>query len=231
MSEHNGPALILAAHPDDEVLGCGGTIAHLSGQGREVCVAILGEGVTSRSASDAKENNAALETLASSARKAAAILGVNDLRLFGLPDNRFDTLPLLDIVKMIEELVADVRPSTVYVQHGGDLNIDHAILFRAALTALRPVPGSSVRELLGFEVGSSTEWAFQQFAPRFQPNVFQDITNSLETKIKAMNAYVSEYRPSPHPRSAESLRAQAVFRGTQAGVGAAEAFCLIYQRR
>jgi len=219
--------LIIAAHPDDEVLGCGGTITRLTNERQNVYVAILGEGITSRSRQREQADPAALEALRNDSRRVSELLGVRELFLYDLPDNRFDTVPLLDIVKRLEEILSMVQPTVVFTHHGGDLNIDHAIIHRATLTATRPVPGNSVRRLYAYEVPSSTEWAFGQWSRGFRPNVFMDITATLETKITAMQGYESEARSFPHPRSPESLRIQARKWGSTAGVEAAEAFELI----
>lgn len=219
--------LVLAAHPDDEVLGCGGTMARLAHEGHEVHVAILGEGVTSRYADRAEADAKLLRDLHGDSRRVADLLGAKKLHMFGLPDNRFDSVPMLDVVKVVERLIDDLRPEVVYTQHGGDLNVDHVVLFRATLTATRPMRDSPVREVYAYEVASSSEWAFQQFEPRFQPNTFVDITATLEAKVAAMEAYESEARAAPHPRAPESLRAAARRWGSVVGVQAAEAFQLV----
>jgi LmbE family N-acetylglucosaminyl deacetylase len=219
-----GRVLIVAAHPDDEVLGCGGTMARLAQAGSEVYVAILGEGITSRYDRREQASQALVDRLRVLTRTVAAGLGVKEVFTFDLPDNRFDTVPLLDIVKLVEEVVGKVRPAAVYTQHGGDLNMDHVVTHRATLTATRPTAECPVKAVYAYEVASSSEWAFQQFAPVFRPNVFVDISSTLEAKIQAMQAYESEARPFPHPRSPEALRAAAMRWGTVVGVGAAEAF-------
>ena len=221
--------LVLAAHPDDEVLGCGGTIARLAREGHDVYVAIFGEGITSRFANPDEADAPLLSVLHAASREAARTLGAKDPFMYNLPDNRFDTVPLLEVVKIVEEVIERVRPVVIYAHHGGDLNIDHATVFRATLTATRPLADSCVKELYAFEVPSATEWGFQQFAPVFHPNVFVDISTTLETKILAMKCYESEMRTFPHPRSAEGLRAIAHRNGTIAGLGAAESFQLIRQ--
>ena len=221
------PILVIAAHPDDEVLGCGGTIRKLAGQGHPVTIAILGEGMTSRSDQRETTDAGLIRSLHGCSQKAGEILGAVEVINGGLPDNRFDTVALLEVVKMIEKIVARVKPAFVYTQHGGDLNIDHQVTFRATLTATRPMEGTPVREVLAYEVASSTEWAFQKFAPHFQPNVFVDIHESLDAKIDAMQAYESEARTFPHPRSPEALRSQSTRWGAVAGLQAAEAFELI----
>jgi len=218
--------LILAAHPDDEVLGCGGTIRRIVLGGEKVHVAILGEGITARYGQRFAADAELLRQLQRCTEEVAGLLGVS-LSMHGLPDNRFDTVPLLDIIKIIEDLVERYKPHTVYTQHGGDLNIDHVMLYRAALTATRPMAGAPVQRLLAYEVASSTEWAFAQFTPVFRPNVFVDISETIETKIRAMQSYTGEARLFPHPRSPESLRAIAGRWGSVCGFEAAEAFELV----
>jgi len=219
--------LVVAAHPDDEVLGCGGTLARLAREGKECFIAILGEGITSRYGPREDANPETVAALRTDSRRAADLLGAKDLFQYDLPDNRFDTLPLLEVIKIVEGLIERVRPESVYTHHGGDLNVDHRVLHRAVLTATRPLPGQVVRRVYAFEVPSSTEWSFGQLAPVFQPNVFVDIAATLETKIRAMQCYESESREFPHSRSPESLRAIAQRWGSVAGLQAAEAFVLI----
>lgn len=219
--------LVLAAHPDDEVLGCGGTVARLAQEGRDVYIGIVGEGMTSRTANRDEAIPQALTALKEDCRRAGRVLGAKDVVFFGLPDNRFDTVPVLDVVKAVESLIARVEPGIVYTHHAGDLNIDHRILNRAVVTATRPTPGCRVRRVYAFEIASSTEWALGQCGPAFGPNVFVDISTTLETKLRAMQCYETEIRSFPHPRSADALRACAQRWGSVAGVAAAEAFVLL----
>lgn len=219
--------LVVAAHPDDEVLGCGGTIARLTEEGHDVYVAILGEGITSRYDKREQADQGMIKDLHGRSRQTSKLLCVRELCLYDFPDNRFDTVPLLDIVKTVEKLISQSQPQIVYTHHCGDLNIDHVITHRAVMTATRPVENCSVKEIYAFEVPSSTEWAFGQFQPIFQPNVFVDIIATLETKIQAMQIYESEAQPFPHPRSAESFRAIAQRWGSVVGLKAAEAFELV----
>ena len=188
--------LVVAAHPDDEVLGCGGTLAHTSDE-HDVHILILGEGITSRLDSRDEAEPRQIEQLRSDAQEAARLLGSRSLECGGLPDNRFDQVPLLDIVKMVEARVQALTPDTIYTHHPGDLNVDHGLTFRAVLTATRPEAEQPVRELLSFEIPSSTEWAFQRIVPTFRPNVFVDISRTIETKIAAMKCYESEARRAP----------------------------------
>jgi LmbE family N-acetylglucosaminyl deacetylase len=223
--------LVVAAHPDDEVLGCGGTIARLAAEGAAISILILAEGLTSRTDFKVTQREAALKLHQERAVRAGAMLGAREVLFAGFPDNRMDTVPLLEVTQRIEREIERLKPEIVFTQHGGDLNIDHGVTFRATMTATRPMAGCPVKRLYAYEVGSSTEWAFQQFEPRFQPQVFFDIEPHLEQKIAAMQVYESETRAFPHPRSPEALRAAARRWGSVIGVGAAEAFCLIRECR
>jgi len=220
-----GAVLVVAAHPDDEVLGCGGTVARLASEGSRVHVLLLADGETSRrpglgSASPAlAERNAAYEA-------ARAILGCASVQAEALPDQRLDSLELLDLVQRIERVIAHHRPAMVLTHHAGDVNLDHRLVHDAVVSACRPQPGHAVRELLFFEVPSSTEWRPPGSAPAFTPNWFVDVSGTLPTKMRALEAYARELRPFPHPRSIEAIEALAKWRGASVGVHAAEAFML-----
>lgn len=219
--------LIIAAHPDDEVLGCGGTTVRLAKEGHDIYIAIMGEGITSRFPKKEKTNVDLIEKLHKSSRQASKLLGAKDIFFYNLPDNKFDTIPLLEIVKKIENLIKKIVPKTIYTHHIGDLNIDHQMVHRSVLTATRPTIDQKVQEIYTFEVPSSTEWAFQQINPVFQPNTFVDISETLEIKLKALSSYQSEIREFPHPRSPEAIRSIAWRWGSVSGCEAAEAFELI----
>ena len=219
--------LIIAAHPDDEVLGCGGTIARLAREGHDVYIAILGQGVMSRYDDASEEAGSLIRALAETSRKVAKLLRAKEVFTYDLPDNQFDTVPLLKIVKIIEDLIVKLQPEAVYTHHGGDLNVDHNLVHRATLTAARPIPGTMVKTVYAYEVASSTEWAFAGIDTAFRPNVFMDIADTLETKLKAISLYESESRTFPHPRSPEALRAGAQRWGCVVGREAVEAFELI----
>ena len=223
--------LIVAAHPDDEVLGCGGTVARMVREENSVYIAILGEGITSRYDERERADQGLVDALHARSRKVAEVLGATELFTYDLPDNRFDTVPLLDVVKIVEGLIESLKPEVIYTHHGGDLNIDHQVVHRAVLTASRPLADCPVKRLYAFEVPSSTEWSFGQLQPVFRPNVFTDISATLETKIEAMGLYEDEARPFPHPRSPEALRAIARKWGSTVGMEAAEAFELIREVR
>jgi LmbE family N-acetylglucosaminyl deacetylase len=218
--------LVVAAHPDDEVLGCGGTIASLAAR-EDVWIGILGEAPSSRYA--ARELAPASDNDESRAQALAAgkILGASEVLFAGLPDNRFDGVPLVEMAKTIEGWVERFRPETIYTHAPGDLNMDHSLAFRSVLIATRPVAGGHVKQVLSFEVPSSTEWAFQSLSPAFSPNTFVEIGGTIDKKISALEAYETEVRPFPHPRSPEALRAIARRWGSVVGVEYAEAFQLI----
>jgi LmbE family N-acetylglucosaminyl deacetylase len=215
--------LTVAAHPDDETLGAGGTMARLAARGHEVWVCVLSDGVTSRHRHVELQQECAL--------RAGDVLGVSRMEFCGFPDQRLDALPLLEVITPIEKLVGEFEPDVVLTHFKEDSNQDHRVAFAATLVAARPVNGTSVRRLMCYEAASSTEWAPPFAGSVFSPNVFVDITSTLATKIDAMKRYAdtfdSEMRPFPHPRSVEALEAYARRHGVAAGVEAAEPFMLV----
>lgn len=217
---------VIAAHPDDEVLGCGGTVARLAQQGRAVHILLLADGETSRLPDEAAAHAGLVSARNAAADAACRVLRCRSVQMLGLPDNRLDGLELLDVVKHIEAFVDRHRPSTVFTHHSGDVNVDHRVVHDAVITACRPQPGHPVRELLLFEVPSSTEWRPGGSAAAFHPNWFVDISLTLSDKIRALEAYASELRPFPHPRSVQAVEALAQWRGATMGAAAAEAFVL-----
>jgi LmbE family N-acetylglucosaminyl deacetylase len=224
--------LVVASHPDDEVLGCGGTMAAHADAGDVVDVLIVVEGATSREArrdtgAQSEAQAEALTALQQSACDAAAVLGARKPYFLGLPDNRLDGMELLEVIKPIEALINELKPQVIYTQHGGDLNVDHRIVHQAVVTACRPAPGACVHAIYGYETASSTEWASRTMGGVFHPIRFVDISKTLERKRKALACYASEMRPFPHARSLEGLEALARWRGVSAGVEAAEAFTVV----
>jgi len=212
----SGSVLVIAAHPDDEILGCGGTIALHARAGDRVTVVIVSGGRTEETSSHGVAQH-------SYTREALAQLGVHDLRLLGFPDQRLDTFPLTDIITPLEQVVQEIRPTVVYCQYGGDINRDHELLFKAALVAVRPTE-SCIEAIYAFDTASSTEWAY----PRsFVPDTWVDISSTLETKLAAMACYESELRDYPHPRSLLALRQRAAAWGNQCCLEAAEVFMTI----
>lgn len=211
--------LVIAAHPDDEVLACGGTLARHAAEGDAVLVLFLADGETSRGPVEA----AMLSERQCMAAECSAILGLEPPRFLGLPDQRLDTVALLDVVWQVERVMAEWRPTVVYTHHGNDLNVDHRIAHQVALTACRPLPGSTVRAVYAFETVSSTEWGLPA-GPAFRPTRFVDIRAQIAVKAKAVAAYAAEMRPFPHARSHEAVGGLARQRGAQVGLFAAEAF-------
>lgn len=216
----NGPVLVVAPHALDEVLGCGGTIALAAVAGRKVHVLVLCGDGTGR---DGKRRAAA--------ERSARLLGAEPPRFAGFPENASDTVPLGKVVEVIERAASELRPETVYVSHGGNLNVDHQTAFRAAATALRPVPASPVAEFFAYEIASSTDWAPPGFGAPFEPNRFVDIEPALERKLAALELYSFDMRPEPHARSIAALVNLARWRGASAGLRAAEAFVVLRSLR
>lgn len=222
--------LVIAAHPDDEVLGCGGTIARHSDIGDHVEILIVAEGATSRQQKrDRLHAVEELSALEKAAQIAGSILGAAGVELLDFPDNRLDSVDRLDLIKQIETRIDLHQPEVVYVHHVGDVNIDHRRLHEAVVTACRPIPGQCVKRLLSFEVASSSEWQPPGSAPAFLPNWFVDISDQWDRKYEALAAYASEMREWPHARSLEALKYLSSWRGAQIGVESAEAFCLLRQ--
>jgi LmbE family N-acetylglucosaminyl deacetylase len=223
MTDLSSPRRVLAivAHPDDEVIGAGGTLARHARLADEVHIAFLTDGVSARGS-----DNAAAGRRAVAAKQAANALGAHASHFLGFPDNRLDTIALLDVVKAVETIVSEMRPHTVYTHHNGDLNIDHVLCHRAVMTACRPIPGSTVRRIFAIEVVSSTEWA-PQTSGLFSPTRFVDISATRMVKRRALEAYAEEMRSFPHPRSYESIATLEQWRGASAGLSCAEAFVVL----
>lgn len=213
--------LVVAAHPDDEVLGCGGTIARHRHAGDRVAVLIMADGVASRGGEDTAT---AIGQRQQAARRANDILGVSDLTLLSYADNRMDAVALLDIVQDIEKVIDRCAPSVVYTHHAGDVNVDHVRTHHAVIAACRPQPLHPVQRLLFFEIPSSTEWQPPASHAVFAPNWFTGIVDTLDAKLKAAAAYSGELREFPHPRSLAAIEHLARWRGASAGLAAAEAF-------
>lgn len=219
--------LVVVAHPDDEVLGCGGTVANFIKAGYEAYTLILGEGLTSRDHnrnSEKRKKEREIQALKDDIYKANKIIGIKDVFLYDLPDNRFDTIALLDIIKIIESLKTQLKPEIIFTHHNGDLNIDHRITYEAVITAARPLPAERIKKIYSFAILSSTEW---NYPTSFSPNLFCNIEDTLKVKLKAMKAYKSEIRNFPHPRSLEGISLNAQWWGMKAGLRYAEAFMVI----
>ena len=210
--------LVVAAHSDDEALGCGGTLIRHQKQGDIIKLVFLTNGVSARS-----EDKPPLECEISS-QEFAAKLGIEDIVQFDFPDNKMDTIPLLTIVKELELIGSKFEPNIIYTHASKDLNIDHNICSRAVRTAFRPLPDFTyLNAIYGFEVLSSSEWLFES-NQKFNPNFFVDISAEIDQKINLLRSYDFEMRAFPHPRSYSIVRSLAELRGSSLGVHAAEAF-------
>lgn len=219
--------LVVAAHPDDELLGCGGTLLRHVAQGDQVHIMILAEGLTSRDqARDAVGRADDLKVLHAASQQAADALGAQSLRMYSFPDNRMDGMELLDVVKCVEDRIVDIHPNIIYTHHAGDVNVDHYVTHRAVITAARSLPGAEARRLLFFETVSSTEWQMPRAAEAFLPNYYVEIGDVLAKKLELLHYYEGEMREFPHPRSYRGVEGLARYRGQTVGVEYAEAFCL-----
>jgi LmbE family N-acetylglucosaminyl deacetylase len=210
--------VVVAAHPDDEVLGCAGTIALHSKAGDQVHLIFMADGENARASQVAQ-----LSTRKQAAQAAAKILGVQSVLFLDFADNAMDSVPLLTINQALENALLPLQPELIYTHFGGDLNIDHRLTYQAVLTACRPQPGQSVRSIYCFEVPSSTEWSSQQEAP-FRPQLFIDISSVQQQVSDAIKCYTTELRPWPHSRSVEAIGLRQQWRGSNVGLAAAEAF-------
>jgi LmbE family N-acetylglucosaminyl deacetylase len=217
--------LVLAAHPDDEVIGCGGTIAKLVDAGARIHVAFLADGVSSRKF-DHPSLDSELLARRAAAEKACEILGVQSVSFGDFPDNRMDTVPMLEIAQAVEALIYTYQPATVFTHHAGDINVDHRRLHEATVVACRPQQGCPVKTFLCYEVASSTEWQLPGCGPVFSPNWFVDISTTHQRKLLALEAYALELRVWPHPRSLQGIEYLMRWRGATVGVNFAEAFIL-----
>ncbi len=214
--------LIVAAHPDDEVLGCFGTVARLIQEGYEVYTLILGEGKTSRDEERQVENKKdEIELLNDEIQNANNAIGIKKVFVESFPDNRFDSVDLLDIIKVVSKVKDEVKPDIIFTHYEHDLNIDHQITYKAVVTATRPMQDECVKEIYSFEILSSTEW---NYPISFSPDTYYDISDTLDLKIKAMKEYTSELCEYPHPRSLEGIDLNAKYQGMRVGKKAVEAF-------
>lgn len=229
-SLRSNKVLVVVAHPDDEVLGPGGSMFRLiKNYNCVIRVVILGEGITSRADErDPEKWKKELAIHRSNIESARAAIGYNSTGIYDLPDNRFDSIALLDIVKVIEREKTEFKPDVIFTHHGGDVNVDHQRTFDAVITATRPMSHENVCRIITFETMSGTEWRASSDPRQFLPNMFVEISKEgLDAKIKAMEAYEFEKRTYPHPRSPEALKVRAQMWGVANGMELAEAFQVI----
>ena len=213
--------LVVAAHPDDELLGSGATLVKHLRSGDEVHALVMSEGASSR------YDDGMASELARAAEASAKVLGLTSLSMRRLPDQRLDTTPLLEVTQTVEELVRELRPTTVYTHWPHDVNADHGVVARAAWTACRPYSAPFVHRIAAFETPSSSEWAWPLTETAFSPQLYVDVSETLERKLEALGCYGSELRDYPHPRSEQALRERAAYWGSHVGVPFAEPFVLL----
>ena len=229
--------LVIAAHPDDEVLGMGGTIRKFVKKGHDLKIVIMATGIFARRSKNyqnstkyelSKDTKLSMEKeivqLRNDTKKAGKILGVSNIEFMDFPDNEIDTVSNLQVTKKIKSLIQEFNPEIVYTHTQHDVNVDHRVLYNATITATRPTPKCKVKQVITFEIPSSTEW---QFPSSFSPNIFVDISKELSSKIKALSVYKNELRAFPHPKSGKAIEIIAKRWGAVCGFSAAEAFCLV----
>ncbi|MGL5576492.1 MAG: PIG-L deacetylase family protein [Sarcina sp.] len=214
---------VIVAHPDDEIIGVGGTIAKHIANGDEVTVLIMAEGKSSRVNSYADFDKTELEKYEIETKNALDELKVSKFKMLNLPNNRLDSIDLLNIVKLIENEINFDSPEIIYTHYYGDINIDHQVVSKATAIACRPLPDCSVKKILMFETLSSTENSLSLNIP-FSPNYFSNISNYLDVKINAISKYKSELKKEPHPRNIINIRKNSEVWGCKVGCKAAEAF-------
>ncbi len=213
--------LVVAAHPDDEILGAGATLALHARRGDSVHAVVLTEGASSR------YDDPMRQALEKAGHAAAACIGLKSLRFEEFADQRLDTVPLVEVIQRLEAIIDEIQPSTVYTHFPGDVNADHGVVARAAWTACRPYRFPGVTHFAVFETPSSTEWGWPQVGQGFQPNRFVNVTATIDAKVEALECYESELRDYPHPRSARAIRERAAYWGSHVGYVAVEPFMVL----
>ena len=215
--------LVVASHPDDEVLGCGGTLYNLKKKGAKISVLFLSDGESSRKHPKIKQ---LILDRKKQALKAGKILGIKNITFGDFPDNSMDTIPMLKVIQFIEKKIKEIKPDVIFTHFESDLNIDHQITSKAVITACRPIKNQTVKSVIFFEVLSSSEWNISIKNKSFKPNYFVDISKSLKFKLKALKLYKREMRKWPHPRSIQGVKLLSKTRGSSVGLSNAEAFII-----
>ncbi len=219
---HNKKILLVVAHPDDELLGVGATMHKLIHEYN--C-----QGITSRSDSrDVEKWQKELAIHRQNIKDAQKAIGYHSVGIYDFPDNRFDSVALLDIIKVVEKEKQDFQPEIIFTHHGGDVNVDHQRTFESVITACRPMEHECVKTIITFETPSGTEWRASSDPKQFVPNMFMEVSEKdVDAKIKGMESYEFEKRPYPHPRSPEALKILAQQRGVMVGKQFAESFMIV----
>lgn len=220
-----GNTVVIAAHPDDETLGAGGTIPLIKAAGHNVSVVIVTDGSSTQ-----YEGDAVHASKAESLESACKVLGVDEIIKLDLPDMRLDSLDHVDLNRALENVLTTGVFQTVLVHHRDDINLDHRLIYQSLLVAARPTPEQCIQNILTYQVNSSTEWGGRTSDTIFVPNIFIDIEETIEKKITAFEHYQDEIRPYPHPRSSDAIRDRAKVYGVEAGYRYGEAFRLILAR-
>ena len=215
--------LVVASHPDDEVLGCGGTLHKLKKEGAKISALFLSDGESSRKHPNIQK---LINDRKKQAIKAGKVIGIKKIIFGNFPDNSMDTVPILKVIQFIEKQIKMIKPDTIFTHFESDLNVDHQITSKAVITACRPIQNHTVRSILFFEVLSSSEWNISIKNKSFKPNYFVDIKKSIKYKLQALKFYKHEMRKWPHPRSTEGVKLLSKTRGSTVGLSNAEAFIL-----
>ena len=224
MQKNTKKILIVAAHPDDEVLGCGGTLIKMRKAGYKIQCIFISDGESSRNIKDKRKLLKFIEEREKQAIQVSKILKFDKPKFFRLPDNKLDTVPLIKIIRIIENEIKILKPSIIFTHSQADLNVDHSLLCKSVLTATRPFSKTFVKKIISFEVASNSELYFSNNKKFFKPNFFSDINKEIKLKLKALKIYKNEIRKAPHSRSLKGLENLAKYRGSQSGTKFSEAF-------
>tara|TARA_Y100000739_G_C20548016_1_gene436838 strand:+ start:255 stop:947 length:693 start_codon:yes stop_codon:yes gene_type:complete len=223
---NKGTTLVIVAHADDEVLGCGGLVARLTKEGNSVHLLVIADGESSRlNNKDIESKKFLISKRNQALENSSKILGFKTIESLNYPDNRLDSIDLLDLIKEIEKRLIRYKPELILTHYHSDLNLDHRRINEATSVACRPLAGQSVKEILFFEIPSSTEWTINS-GNLFSPNYFIDISKTIEKKLNALKCYEKELRVFPHPRSLKAVENLALWRGSISGLNYAEAFII-----
>lgn len=224
MFKKNKKILVIAAHPDDEILGCGGTLIKMKKKGFQIKCIFLADGESSRNFKDQRILMDQINKREKQAINISKILKFKQPKFYRFPDNKLDSIPLLKIINIIEREIINFKPSMVFTHSQSDLNIDHSLICKAVLTATRPFSKAYIKRILSFEVSSNSELYFSNNKSFFKPNLFCNISKEIKLKLKVLKIYKNEIKKYPHTRSTKSLKNLAIYRGGQSGFEFVEAF-------